>query len=90
MDNLDLLHQTMNDAEVSRRRLVDFRRRISNNEAIPPEELSEALLMIRNNFGSEAKAKAKAAPKPKAAKAPKASSVKLNGDDLLNDILGGL
>ena len=87
MDNLDLLHQTMNDAEVSRRRLVDFRRRISNNEAIPPEELAEALLMIRNNFGSEAKAKAKAAPKPKA---PKASPVKLNGDDLLNDILGGL
>jgi len=81
----NILTQTVSEAEQSRRTLVDMRRRISNNEAIPEDELAAAMLKIRNCYGSEAKAKAKKTAKPKAAKAPKK-----NADDLLAGLLGDL
>lgn len=82
----DILNQTVSEAEVTRRSLVDLRRRIANNEAIPEEELAENLMKIRQAYGSEAKATQAKATKAKKA-APKK---KVNADDLLGDLLGGL
>lgn len=83
----DLLNQPISEGEVTRRTLVDMRRRIANNEAIPEEELNDALMRIRKAYGSEAKAKAKATKAPKASKAKKPTA---DADKLLGDLLGGL
>lgn len=76
---------TPEEAEETRRTLVDLRRRIANNEAVPPAELSAGLLKLRRMYGSEANIAVKA-KKPAKAKA----KPKVDADDLLNGILGGL
>lgn len=88
----DLLEQKFSPekAELSRKTLVDMRRRIAAGEAVPEEELKAALLLIREMYGREAiaaVAKKKPAAKKKAAakKAPK-----IDANALLNDILGDL
>lgn len=88
----DLLEQKFSPekAELSRKTLVDLRRRIAAGDVVPEEELKAALLLIREMYGREAiaaVAKKKPAAKKKAAakKAPK-----INADDLLKDILGGI
>ena len=80
----DLLNQKVSpeDFEEGRKTLIDFRRRIANNEAIPPEELAGALLKIRQLYGKEAT--------KKAAKPKKAPAKKVDADDLLKGIIGGL
>lgn len=86
----DLLNQKLSPEEMegARQTLVDLRRRVARNEAVPPEELAEGLRLLRKAYGKEAQAafakkkttkKAKAAPKSKA-----------KADDVLGDILGGL
>lgn len=87
----DLLNQeiTQEDMEVSRRHLIDMRRRIAAGDMIPEEELRDGLMKIRQMFGKEAQAsfaKKKPAKKKAAAKPAK----KVDADDLLNGILGGL
>jgi hypothetical protein len=87
-----LLNQTLDgelsEAEVTRRTLVDLRRRISHNEAIPEDELASALLKIRKAYGAELKANKSAAKKPAAKTAKK--EPKVDADALLNGLLGGL
>ena len=85
-------------AEVSRKTLVDMRRRIAQGDEVPAEELAEALSLIREMYGREAlatvaKAKAdskKKAKKKPAKKAPKKKMDKAAVDDLLSGLLGGL
>lgn len=78
---------SVEDAEITRKTLVDLRRRIANNEAIPPEELAAGLKKIRIMYGNEANIAVKADKPKKAAKAKKA---KVNVDDLLGGLLGGI
>ncbi|ATB52675.1 hypothetical protein PVS_39 [Vibrio phage vB_VspS_VS-ABTNL-3] len=88
----DLLEQKFSPekAELSRKTLVDMRRRIAAGDAIPTDELKDALMLIREMYGREAiaaAAKKKPAAKKKAAakKAPK-----IDPQALLDDILGGI
>lgn len=83
----ELLNQPFDaeQVELSRRKLIDMRRRVANGDCIPEEELAEALVLIRKMYGREAQA-----AKPKKAAAKSKAKPKVNADDLLNDILGGL
>ena len=85
---------SLEKAELSRKTLVDMRRRIAHGDEVPAEELAEALSLIREMYGREAlatvaKAKAGAKKKP-AKKAPKKKMDKAAVDDLLSGLLGGL
>lgn len=81
----DILNQQISEMELTRRNLVDLRRRISNNEAIPEDELAANLLKIREMYGSEKKA---TAAKKKAA--PKKAAPKVDADELLGGLLDDL
>lgn len=87
----DLLNQKLSPEEMegARQTLVDLRRRVARNEAVPPEELAEGLRLLRKAFGREAQA-AFAKKKKPAAKAKAAPKSKAKADDVLGDILGGL
>lgn len=87
---VDLLNQeiTAEDMEVSRKNLIDMRRRIAAGEAIPVEELQKGLKMIRQMFGREAQASF--AKTKKAAPKKKAPAKKVDVDALLGGILGDL
>ncbi len=88
----DLLEQKFSPekAELSRKTLVDMRRRIAAGEAVPEEELKDALLLIREMYGREALAAA-AKKKPTAKKKAAAKKApKIDPQALLDDILGGI
>lgn len=87
---VDLLNQeiTAEDMEVSRKNLIDMRRRIAAGEAIPVEELQKGLKMIRQMFGREAQASF--AKTKKATTKKKAPAKKVDVDALLGGILGDL
>lgn len=86
--DLDKLLEQENPAEVSRRTLVDLRRRIAAGEAVPEEEIADGIRKLRQMYGQEAQTKIQKAAAKKPAK--KASAKKVDTDDLLKGILGGL
>lgn len=89
----DLLSQKFSPekAELSRKTLVDMRRRIAAGEAVPEQELADALHLIREMYGREAiAAAAKKKPAAKKKAAPKKAAPKIDADALLNDLLGSI
>lgn len=73
--------------EESRKTLIDMRRRIANGDAVPEEELAEALGKIRVMYGREAQA---SHAKKKTAKKKAAPKKKVDTNALLGDLLKGL
>lgn len=91
--DVEQLLNAENPGELSRKMLLDLRRRIANGEAVPPEELAEGVRKLRQMYGEESRLKQAAnvgKAVKKGSKAAKASGVKVNADDLLNGILKGL
>lgn len=87
----DLLTQKFSaeKAELSRKTLVDMRRRVAEGEAIPEQELADALHLIREMYGREAIAAVAKKKKP-AAKKTAAKKPAIDPQALLDDILGGI
>jgi hypothetical protein len=85
----ELLGQVVDKEMVEEQRvkLNDFRRRISNGEAVPEDELRTAITSIRVLYGREAEKK-KAAAKPKPKKAPAKPKKEVNIDNLMDNLFG--
>lgn len=86
--NIDNILGQEFDAEVGRQMCIDLRRRVAAGEAVPPEELAKGLALLRKMYGYEAQLAAKSKEPAKKKAAPKKK--KVDADELLGNLLGGL